>query len=347
MKKYAFWNNKGGVGKTFLAFMVATEYARLHPEENVVVIDMCPQANISEMLLGGNGVGSANIDAINQRWESRRTIGGYFDKRLSDPDKPTLNEADYITRVKEYAPAIPSNVYLVCGDRSLELQVQAINQLASVSLPELRWSNVHSWLKDLQKGIESRFNNQVVFFMDCNPSFATYTAQALLAANRLIVPCTADGSSARAFENIGQLLYGIDMPHMYKGTAFSAKLAANNLKAPIIHLIVKNRSTIYGKDENDRSVPASAFKAMYKNIVDKALALKAKDRDLFTPNIETFVDMPDVHTISIVSSHLALPFHALEAKQYVLNAYDATKTKINPTQLDKYREALDILVASL
>lgn len=48
---YGFWNNKGGVGKTTLAFHVATSYAELFPEKAVLCIDMCPQANLSATLL--------------------------------------------------------------------------------------------------------------------------------------------------------------------------------------------------------------------------------------------------------------------------------------------------------
>ncbi len=55
---YAVWNNKGGTGKTFLTFMMAGEYAADNPEQKVVVIDLCPQANVSEIVLGGNGRGS-------------------------------------------------------------------------------------------------------------------------------------------------------------------------------------------------------------------------------------------------------------------------------------------------
>ena len=51
MTAYAFWNNKGGVGKSFLSFVAATEYARTYPDTDVYVIDLCPQANISEILL--------------------------------------------------------------------------------------------------------------------------------------------------------------------------------------------------------------------------------------------------------------------------------------------------------
>ncbi|KLZ26398.1 hypothetical protein SL10_01433 [Klebsiella pneumoniae] len=37
-KKYLIWNNKGGVGKTFLTYNLAVEYAIAHSDEDVVVI---------------------------------------------------------------------------------------------------------------------------------------------------------------------------------------------------------------------------------------------------------------------------------------------------------------------
>ncbi len=56
---YALWNNKGGVGKSYLTFQIASEYARTHASENILVIDMGPQANSSSMLLGGMVTGEA------------------------------------------------------------------------------------------------------------------------------------------------------------------------------------------------------------------------------------------------------------------------------------------------
>jgi cellulose biosynthesis protein BcsQ len=53
MAVYAVWNNKGGVGKSYLTFQIAAEYAKTHPDQPVLVIDLCPQANASSMLLGG------------------------------------------------------------------------------------------------------------------------------------------------------------------------------------------------------------------------------------------------------------------------------------------------------
>jgi cellulose biosynthesis protein BcsQ len=47
VKIYCFYNNKGGVGKTTLCQNAVALYAEQNPETNVLVIDMCPQANIS------------------------------------------------------------------------------------------------------------------------------------------------------------------------------------------------------------------------------------------------------------------------------------------------------------
>jgi chromosome partitioning protein len=74
---YALWNNKGGVGKSYLTFQIACEYARSHPDQKVLVIDLCPQANCSSMLLGGMILGNNALDALSQA-NPRVTISGYI-----------------------------------------------------------------------------------------------------------------------------------------------------------------------------------------------------------------------------------------------------------------------------
>ena len=76
MAVYAIWNNKGGVGKSYLTFQIAAEYAKTHPDERVLVIDLCPQANASSMLLGGIIQGEDRLTKIAGR-PSRRTIAGH------------------------------------------------------------------------------------------------------------------------------------------------------------------------------------------------------------------------------------------------------------------------------
>src|SRR6202047_4145416 len=101
MSVYALWNNKGGVGKSYLTFQVACEYARTHPNENVLVIDMCPQANSSSMLLGGMIDGEARLDQIAIA-SPRLTIAGYIEARIQSPYSSPQVGASYPMMVRQF-----------------------------------------------------------------------------------------------------------------------------------------------------------------------------------------------------------------------------------------------------
>ena len=259
---YATWNNKGGVGKTFLTFMMAGEYAHDNPKKKVVAIDLCPQANLSEIILGGNGKGSAVLDTLLNQKPKRQTIGGYFDERIISPYKSTGNESWYIVNPygMKYNRALPPNLFLVVGDPSLELQAQVINQLSRISQPQDAWKLVHSWVIDLIAKIRSDMGQDTMFFIDCNPSFSSYTELAILAAERLMVPCSADGSSARAIDNIGRLVYGVNVPSQYQTGDFSSLAKLWSFVVPEIHLVTLNRSTQYG------AKASKGFSAMFDEI---------------------------------------------------------------------------------
>lgn len=128
LPRYAVWNNKGGVGKTFVTFVMASEYARAHSDNTVVVIDMCPQANVSEILLGGNGSGAKHLSNLLAK-SPRQTIGGYFDQRIASPHGKTGTETSFLTSAHTHNANLPKNLFLVAGDPSLELQAQAITRL--------------------------------------------------------------------------------------------------------------------------------------------------------------------------------------------------------------------------
>lgn len=332
--KYAIWNNKGGVGKTFLSFIVASKYAEEHPDSLVVVVDMCPQANVSEILLGGNGKGATELDKLLGA-TPRRTIGGYFDQRISQPHKTTGTELSFLTDISQINQNTPKNLRLVAGDPSLEVQTQAINQISGQTLPSSAWANVHQWLVDLVEAIRVQHPTSV-FFIDCNPSFSAYTEIALLAATRIIVPCTADGSSARAIDNIAQLLYGIGVPPAYANATFSAQAQKHNMALPSIHLVPLNRSTQYDKKAS------KAFTAMYDAIQARVKKLRAlKPTHFSLPAGAEFLDVPDAHSVSIVASHEGVPLSKVE-----LGAHDVhgTTCQVNPEPLDRYQQAVAALV---
>ena len=49
---YAIWNNRGGSGKTNITYHLAIKYAYRNPDKTVLVVDMCPQTDLSHAFLG-------------------------------------------------------------------------------------------------------------------------------------------------------------------------------------------------------------------------------------------------------------------------------------------------------
>ena len=336
--RYALWNNKGGVGKTFLTFVFATEYARRNPDKHVIVIDMCPQANVSEILLGGNGDGANNLQNLISQ---RKTIGGYFDERIRSPHDKTGRETNFSVNVHGYNSRIPENISLVAGDPSLELQVQTINNIAVQGLPKNSWKNVRSWVTDLERAISPTFPGGTLVLIDCNPSFSSYTEQAVLAAERLVIPCSPDGSSARAIKNVSKLLYGYKVPEAYQGAIFSDKVKENGMSSPRIHLVLLNRTTIYDNK------PSMAFDAMKDQMKDEIKELWSEDKGhkLFSAPLENlFQNMPDAHTVAIVAAHIGEPISTLRVGPYRVND---KLTQINSEPLERYREAVEGIIGML
>ena len=120
MAVYGIWNNKGGVGKSYLTFQIASEFARTHPAQKVLVVDMCPQADSSSMLLGGMESGEQQLEQICQS-TPRTTIAGYVRERIASPYQDPHIGASYIHQLHPRNQSIPSNLYLVVGDYELEL----------------------------------------------------------------------------------------------------------------------------------------------------------------------------------------------------------------------------------
>jgi cellulose biosynthesis protein BcsQ len=108
MAAYSFWNNKGGVGKTFLCFIAASEYAHRHPESDVYVLDMCPQANLSEMLTGGYASSPQALSDLMGK-QPRGTIAGYLEARLNSPFRMIDDVSPFVSRPHDLNKKIPDN----------------------------------------------------------------------------------------------------------------------------------------------------------------------------------------------------------------------------------------------
>lgn len=311
MKKYSFWNNKGGTGKTSLAFQAITMFAEANPNQRVIVVDLCPQANLSEILLGGlTGGGSANLNVL-QSGTIRKSIGGYFQDRLPSPfSLPTINPDSYISKPSDYNKYIASNIDLIAGDALVELQANAITTLANTQIPSMNtWLNVIDWLNDLINMLNDRYD---YLFIDANPSFSIYTQIALAATESMILPIMADDSSRRAVQNAIALVQGINLPStIYNQHNFAAQLKAAGRVPPKFHLFPKNRLTQY-------MGPASAYHAVLTEIDTMIgnLITQYPDVVTFASLNDAVVEIRDFQTTGVVAFAVGLPFTAMNAGRY-------------------------------
>ncbi len=336
---YAFWNNKGGTGKTSLAFQAITRYAELHPEKRVLAIDLCPQANLSELMLGGlNNEGSRKL-LERQGQVPRCSIGGYFQLRLPSPyASPIFDAHDFITQPHLYNNQIPTNVELVCGDPLLELQANAVNTLANQNIPGTNaWIAVIDWLKHFLDQLRAEYDT---VFLDCNPSFSLYTQIALASSSRIVLPVMADDSSRRAIQNAFSLVYGLKLPsEIYAAYMFSAKLKEAGRNLPQVHLIVKNRITQYMGS-------ASAYGAVLKAIESDVGNLLKTNPELFSFQEITqgFVDIRDFQTTGVVAFAKGQPFSCVRPGKQSINGQ---RVQVAQNYLDNCVEALEVLAKAL
>lgn len=339
MSVYALWNNKGGVGKSYLTFQIACEYARVHPDKPVLVIDLCPQANASSMLLGGIVAGERNLAAF-ATTTPRKTIAGYIEERITSPYQNPKIGSRFVVNLNTLNRNVPKNLFLVVGDEELEVQASRVSN-ATRPGPTDAWRQVHGWMSDLIADIRQSWNvADCTVFIDCNPSFGIYTELAMSASDRLIIPFSADGSSKRAVRAVLSLVYGITRVRGAQQSEFFLNTRQFRMSSPKIYCYVGNRLT----QANFSS--ATAFNSVVNEIGKEIWAVwnsnpnefaihptgqgaprtAAEFRRMFQAEIN------DANTASVVSGALGIPIFKLSAGSKKLLGTDVV---VNQSQLDR------------
>lgn len=351
MAIYALWNNKGGVGKSYLTFQIAAEYALNHPKQKVLVIDLCPQANASSMLLGGIIRGEKLLEQISGQ-APRLTISGYIDERIRSPYNNSMIGSQYPIKVHDYNKQVPENLFLVVGDEQLEVQASRVAN-ATRPGPADAWRLVHDWISDLIGDIRRGWDvADSTVFLDCNPSFTIYTELAMSAADRLIIPFSADGSSKRAVRAVLSLVYGMNRVVGMTQSEFFLNSRQFRMNTPKIYSYVGNRLT------QGNSVAAVAFSSVVNEIgkeifqvfktypnffyIHPTGAPVPRNRSEFMRMFQTEIN--DANTASVVSGALGIPISHLSAGSKNLAG---KSVMVNQTQLEKQKSNLRRFVQTI
>lgn len=317
---YAFYNNKGGVGKTTLCSNASTLYAKTNPDTQVLVIDMCPQANISQFLLGGGRIGYQ----INQRLQSsstRKNIVGFMDWLLKGNSNFRTPNTSYKVQVSPYNKNISDNLYLIAGDSFLESLSLALNYAV------INPANIKAWLEymtAIKRLCNYEFNNDkykdMVVFIDCNPSFSIYTQMALVSSDKLVIPMMADFSSLEGIKGLFMLLFGKYPSAALKQYAddiitFNKQVDSFKLKLPVIYEFVFNNYTSnLGVAKAFDSIRTELINFCYEQFTNFPELFASCDNTPISINEwESYYvsDIKDFHTAGKVSSSLGIPMFKL------------------------------------
>lgn len=339
MEKYIFWNNKGGTGKTSLCFQSVVGYAESNLGKHILVVDLCPQANLSELMLGGlMGNGSSHLADLHGR-SPRKSIGGYFDKRILSPySLPAgLNPSDFIVTPATLNANMPSNVDLIAGDSIVELQATYMSSIANGTLPngQSPYAYVLCWLKELLQLVSGEYD---LVFIDSNPSFSLYTQVAIAASEKIIAPVMADDSSRRALLNLLALIYGYNIPAAYAANNFNTVMAQAGLPLPKIHLIVKNRITQYMGS-------ASGYRAVLQSI-DTIIAQVQRTNSGFFTSGNVIEEVRDFQTTGVIAFAEAKSFNKLLSEP-LIHTINSNPTTLNRGYIQQNKADVDVIVRRL
>lgn len=326
---YAFFNNKGGVGKTTLCQNAACLYAEQNPKKQVLVIDLCPQANISQFMLGGGHRGYEANQQL-QTTSSRKNIVGFIDFLLKGGSGFTNLRRSYAIQVSEHNEHVSDNLYLIAGDSFLESLSLALNYAVINPANTKAWSE---YMTAIRRLCEFEFENNsddyksLTVFIDCNPSFSIYTQMGLVSSDFLIVPMMADYSSLEGIKGILSLLYGKYPSAALQKYAedvitFNKQIDKYKIELPLMYEFVFNNFT-------SNTGVATAYEAVRNELVEFCYETYKTNKDIFAISSDpihdrkswekVFVaDTKDFHTSGKVSAGLGIPLHRLPAKSSYL-----------------------------
>lgn len=201
-KQLVFTNNKGGVGKTTLAFNTAVKFAEMGYK--TVLVDLDPQCNLTRLALGGDWF-EDNLFSSQRRDISdvlKGVVEGGGDIDISI--KPTSTN---------YYPTIgivPGSPDIVQFENLL---ITAIGQAAGGQrIGYFTTSAIDRYLRQL--GLTEEVD---IFVIDTSPTFGLLNRAILLGTDYFVVPLMPDAFSVQGIQNLGNIY--ADWKEQWKITA--------------------------------------------------------------------------------------------------------------------------------
>lgn len=193
MKSLAFFNNKGGVGKTTLTCNIAYTFAEKF-DKKVLVIDCDPQCNTSILVLGEEVAYNIYSDEESNT-DTVLTVLQPLEYGDSSPNvdinpiKPTNHRFKF--------DLLPGHPRVSILEEKLS---QSWRDAAGGEIEGLRRTN---WAKILCNKLSDKYD---LIFFDLGPSLGSLNRSCLIASDHFVSPMGADIFSSIGLKNIGEWL---------------------------------------------------------------------------------------------------------------------------------------------
>ena len=183
----AFFNNKGGVGKTSLVYHLSWMYADLGLK--VLASDLDPQANLTASFL--------DEEQLEEFWPD-----GDHSKTIYGSIEPLLRDVGDIAE-NPYAEEIDERIHLIIGDLALSRFEDELSRQWPLCLDgKERAFRVESAFWRIMRRIIDRSSIDVAL-IDLGPNLGAINRSALLAADYLVIPLIPDRFSLPGLKTLG------------------------------------------------------------------------------------------------------------------------------------------------
>lgn len=319
--RYAVSIFRGGIGKTTLAFNLAYEMSR---HDSILVADVCPQRNLSELLLGD-------------------------DLQLPGPDiydaliPYVAAGMDYVVpgdlgvRISSTCPAFRGGKksFAIKGSNSLFLFASSLygglNQL-SVMSQDKRSQAMGKILFGLRTLLdaEAKELGTTKTLIDTSPFFGGATHLAWMAAEALVVPIRVDQSSLEALDLTLRMLEEKQMDFLRYVDAVGKQHVT-----PKIHVIAM---THCGWSRTRANTPDQSTQAFVQQVINK---ITSKGHLFSSSNpLDSIVLLDDFHSAGRISGSTRTPLATLDVGRFV--TIEGKRLQVNQS-LTRYQNELKFL----
>lgn len=189
MKTIAFFNNKGGVGKTSLVYHLAWMYSELGAR--VIAADLDPQANLTSMFLDED-----RLEALWSGDEGRATVYGSL--------RPLLVGTGDVMR--PHVEDVAERIGLLVGDLALSESEDELNSQwpRAMDREPRAFRVISAFWRILSAAARER--DADIVLIDVGPNLGAINRAAMISSEHVVIPLAPDLYSLQGLRNLGPRL---------------------------------------------------------------------------------------------------------------------------------------------